>query len=101
MALINITEYDALAVNKVGGPIQAGQEPAIAIQSVTYNASAQSAAFNKRTRFVRISCNAEAYLVFGENPTATATTGTNVQADTPEFFGVVGGQIVAAYDGTT
>lgn len=104
MANMYISEYKSLAINNVGGAIQAGQEPAIAEQVVAFGAATSSAAFNAETKFVRISCDAEAFLLFGETATATATaanTGKNVQADTPEFFGVVGGHVVSAYDGTS
>ena len=100
MAIIYISEYKNLARDESGQVIQAGQEPALATQAVTFTTSVASAAFNSLTRFVRISCNANANLSFGLAPTATATT-MEVQADTPEFFGVIAGQKVAAYDGSS
>ncbi|NIT58414.1 MAG: hypothetical protein GWN00_19960 [Aliifodinibius sp.] len=102
MATMYIREYKYLTRDEGGNVIQAGQEDGFAAgQSVTFTTSAQSAAFQDTTRFVRISCDAEAFLDFGSNPTAATTDGINVQADTPEFFGVQPGQKVAAYDGTS
>lgn len=100
MASMYIQEYRDIAKDEAGFVVQAGKEPAIATQKVTYTSSTASAAFHQDTRFVRITCDAEAHLAFGVAPTATANS-MNMQADTPEFFGVVGGQKVAAYDGTT
>jgi len=96
MAIMLISEYEDLAVDGRGNVVQAGQEPAIAEQNITFTVSTASAAFNERTRFVRISCDTEAFLKFGASPTAVTAQGVNVQADTPEFFGVVKGQKVAA-----
>jgi len=97
MATMFISEYESLAINGTGGAIQAGQEPALEEQQITYSTEAKSTAFNTKTKFVRISCDTEAYLLFGEGVTVTVSnSGKQVQADTPEFFGVVGGHVVSA-----
>lgn len=102
MATMYIREYTHICRDKNGNIIQAGLEDGNATgQTVTYTTSAQSAVFQDDTWLVRISCDAEAFLDFGANPTATAADGVNVQADTPEFFGVHPGQKVAAYDGSS
>jgi hypothetical protein len=100
MAVAYIQEYEKLAVDGSGFTIQAGKEPALASQAVIFTTSVASAAFQERTRFIRVSCNANANLAFGLAPTATATS-MEVQADTPEFFGVIQGQKVAIYDGSS
>lgn len=102
MATMYIREYSYLLRDEAGNVVQAGFEDGFrTAQAVTYTTSTQSAAFQDTTRFVRITCDAEAFLDFGTNPTAVTGDAINVQADTPEFFGVVPGQIVAAYDGTS
>lgn len=102
MATMYIREYKHLCRDKTGRVIQAGLEDGTATgQTVTYTTSTASAAFGADTCLVRITCDAEAFLDFGAAPTAAAADGVNVQADTPEFFGVVPGQKVAAYDGTS
>ena len=58
----------------------------------------------ERGRFVRVKADADAHLVFGENPTATVSS-TPIEANVAEYFGV---EIVrnrnikiAAYDGSS
>jgi hypothetical protein len=100
MATMYIREYNYICRDIGGNAIQAGLEDGNRTgQAVTFTTSTQSAAFQSDTVMVRISCDAEAFLNFGANPTATAANAVNVQADTPEFFGVVPGQKVAAYNG--
>lgn len=57
--------------------------------------SAQSAAFQAGTRFVRIVATTDVYLAFGSNPTATST-GILLPAGVVEVFPVNGGEKVAA-----
>lgn len=102
MANAYIREYRYLCGDDNGKIIQAGHEDGYtAGQTFAFTSSTQSAAFQSTTRFVRITADAEAFLDFGTNPTAAATDGIQIQADTPEFFGVVPGQKVAFYDGVT
>jgi len=102
MATAYIREYRFICRDEGGNVIQAGLEDGYTTgQTVSYTTSTQSAAFQDTTRFVRISCDAEAFLDFGPNPTAATTDGVNVQLDTPEFFGVQPGQKVAVYDGSS
>jgi len=69
-------------------------------QAVTFTTSTQSAAFGDATELIRVIADADVYLAFGANPTATAT-GIRVPANTVEYFGVYSGQKVACYDGTS
>lgn len=101
MAIMYITEYEDLARDNRDSTIQAGQEPGSAEQAITYTTTVASAAFNPSTRFVRIKCNAAAFLEFGVAPTATTANSTHVSANIPEFFGVKPGHKVAAYDGSS
>lgn len=101
MATFYLREYRYLSGDKGGKHIQAGHEDGYTTdQTDTFAASTQSNAFQNDTEFVRITCDASAFIKFGDNPTATAT-GVQVQANTPEFFGVTPGQKAAFYDGTT
>ncbi len=101
-ATCKISEYTLLVEDDAGRIVSAAREPAIATQSVTYTTSAQSVAFNSRTDFIRIVCDAKAHFKFGANPTATATD-PYVPADIAEYFGIPdsGTWEVAFYDGSS
>lgn len=72
-------------------------EPAIATQKVTFTTtSTQISALQSSTRFVRIICTAKAHFLFGTNPTAD-TDDAWVAADTPEYFGILGSNILVAF----
>ena len=98
MAVLYISEYDNVATDN-RGMVQAGQEPAIATQTVAIGVAAQSAAFNARTRFVRIHTDAICSVAFGANPTAT-TSSARMAANQTEFFGVVPGHKVSVISNT-
>lgn len=100
MATLLIQEYARLAPDVNSHRIQAGEEPAETSQSVTYTTSTQSAAFGASTKLIRVIADADVHLAFGTSPTATAAS-MRVTADTAEYFGVVPGHKVAAYDGTS
>lgn len=71
-----------------------------ATQSVTYTASTQSVALGDNTSLIRVIADADVFLAFGANPTATAVA-VRVPANTVEYFAVQPGIEVACYDGTT
>lgn len=97
MSTMYISEYTNLAFDERGNVIQAGLEPSEAIQQITFTAtSGASAAFGANTRFIRVSCDASAFLKFGVAPTSVTATDLPVQSNTPEFFGVKSGQKIAA-----
>lgn len=98
---LDISEYDALAVDVNGHVIAAGVEPPVVEQApVTIGVSStQSAAFNERTRFVRLHCDVACRVAFGVNPTASATS-KRMAAGQTEFFGVRPGQRVAVIQAT-
>ena len=99
MAKAIITEY-ASAYQQHGTALPLGQEPAVAVQAVTYTTATQSAAFGSQTRLVRIIADADANVLFGANPTADADD-TRLEANQAEYFGVRAGQKVSVYDGTS
>lgn len=81
MAVVYISEYADLRY-------LSGYEPAIATQTVAIGgASAQSAAFNENTNFVRVHTDAICSVLFGTNPTATATS-PRMAAGQTEYFAV-------------
>ena len=97
MANIYISEFANLA--RQSGA-QVGSCPPVAEQKVAYTTSTASAAFATRTTFVRLLADADAHVKFAASPTATAAN-MLLKADVDYFFGVIAGQKVAAYDGTT
>ncbi len=95
MADVTISEYSHLARDAAGNVLPAGLEPALAEQKVTIaGTSAQSAAFNANTTFVRVYAEGACSIAFGTNPTAD-TTLKQMAAGQSEFFGVVGGHKLA------
>lgn len=89
MSTLYIQEYESIARNPGGLLVPVGLEPAMASQTVAMDlvTSAQSAAFNSATNFVRVVASADCRIVFGEDPTADADA-MPLKADTPEYFGV-------------
>lgn len=83
-----IQEYVRTPIGRTGQSLPAGEEPAIASQVIAVSgASAQSAALNAKTTFVRIHTSEICSLKFGVNPTAT-TNDMRLPANATEFFGV-------------
>lgn len=88
MPKLYITEYQSLAKDRSGNFIAAGMEPAVTVQTVTFaSSSAQSAAFDETTQFVRIQSDATCQVRFGSDPDA-ALGGSRMIANGTEFFGV-------------
>lgn len=100
MAKAHIQEYRELSEDGFGYRVPVGKEPAAATQAVTYTTATQSAAFGSSTTFIRVIADADAYLAFGDNPTAD-NDGMYLPVDTAEYFGVVPGTKVSVYDGTS
>lgn len=94
MATLYITEYVRTGLTPRVS-VLAGEEPAIATQTVSIGASsAQSSAFNAETRFVRLNTDAACSILFGTNPTATASK-TRMAANSTEYFAVLPGMKLA------
>lgn len=73
MATLFINEY--ADVGRINGAIQAPKEPYLATQTVGIaGSSAQSSAFNAKTRMVALSTDVVCSVAFGANPTALATS---------------------------
>lgn len=88
MPRLSIREYEHIsAVTR--GIVPVGEEPAVANQTLTIaGASAPSAAFNIRTRFVRIHTDVNCSLDWGTSPVAIAGLCDMVAGQT-EYFGIV------------
>lgn len=97
MANAYVTEYAELSRDIFGTGIAAGHEPSIRCQKVAFTGTAaSSAAFNARTKFIRVQVDAIAHFkVDALGATTAATTDdTRLVAGSAEFFGVeAGGKI--------
>jgi hypothetical protein len=92
MSKLYISEY--ARVTQASGPgtavLQAPEEPPIATQVVDFTSGAtQSAAFNAKTRFLRIHTDAICSVRFAANPTATVND-ARLAAGQTELRGVPG-----------
>lgn len=96
MAILYIQEYERIAGDQDGHLVQAGFEPALASQAVTFSTTTASAAFNAKTKFVRLYSDTACFVKFGASPSATTATDMPLAANMPEFFAVVNGHKVAA-----
>jgi hypothetical protein len=68
------------------------QQPPLAEQTITVSSSsAQSAAFQPNTIYVRITCDVSVSIKFGTNPTATVSTAL-LSSGLIEYYLVPGGQ---------
>jgi len=95
-----ISEYHRSGIALNGQTLAAGEEPSIATQKITISgASAQSAAFNANTKFIRVHTSEICSITFGSNPTATVAHARLVAGQT-EYFSVFAGQKVAVITNT-
>jgi hypothetical protein len=88
MAKLTIEEYADQAFDRRGQPVAAGLQPSLGSQQVDFTAGVTaSAAFNAKTRFVRLHTDAIAAYAFGNAPVAVIT-GPRMTAGQTEYFGV-------------
>ncbi len=105
---VTIREYENMAVDARGYPVQVGQEPALAVQTkLTDGTSDPFTAFNALTKFILVKTDGIVSIAFGTSggSTPTAVVKTNagncrLAADESLFFGVHPGQIMAAITDT-
>lgn len=98
---LDITEYDNMPRDGSGASIPTGLEPALVNQQVAISGvSAQSAALNSSTRFVRLHTDVACRVAFGSNPTA-AGTDRRMAAGQTEYIGVRAGGLRIAVISTT
>lgn len=103
MASLYVSEYKNLAQGANGYIVQAGQEPALAVQKLAIGAgSVASASFNAEASFVMVHTDAICHVAFGSakdsDPTATSSY-TRMAAGETRFFGVVPGARLAVIQG--
>ena len=90
MAKIYITELANITASDSGASMPVAALPGLAEQVVAVgSASAQSAAFNAATKFIRVVSDVPANIEVGLNPVATINT-LYLAAGVPEYFGVHG-----------
>lgn len=91
MAVVYITEFAGLMPSPPGGQGQIPMEPPLAEQTVAVGVEAKSAAFNAKTRLIRIHTDAICSVLIDTNPTATTAKG-RLAANQTEYRGVpIGG----------
>ena len=101
MAKLYITELELNSQDPSGeGLWIPNLSQVIAHQVVDFTTSTKSEAFNKRTSFIRLLSDGRAHVKVDSDPTATDQH-TRLPANSPEHFGVKGGDKIAAYDGTS
>lgn len=89
MSRMFISEYEKMTEVSGGFRQAVGEEPSIAEQVVTFTGTAGvSAAFNVKTKFVRIEVDGIGNLLFGLAPTAVAGASKRLAAGQTEYFGV-------------
>lgn len=88
-ATCNVTEF----AERPPVTYQAAYAPALAYANITYTTtSVQSPVFQANTVLVRIVCDADAWVIFGTNPTATLAT-MYLPAKAVEYFTVQPGNV--------
>lgn len=96
MSSLWITELRTMPIDSNGKTVDVASLPSITTQKVTISGtSAQSAALNADTKFVRLLADANCCVLAAADPTAT-TSNLPLTADAPEYFGVIAGQKIAA-----
>ena len=100
MANLHILEFDKLEKDAKGNVVPIPRMPPVTDQRVVFTSAALSAAFQSKTKFVRLIADAACYVKFGSGPTA-AETNSYIAANVAEYFSVISGQKVSAYDGST
>lgn len=89
MAVAYIAEFTDVASFGNGACIAV--MPPIAEQTVAIGAEADSAAFNSRTRFIRVQCDAICSIAIGTSPTASTST-LRLPAESVEYFAIPKGE---------
>lgn len=99
MAVLYITEYAQFPVIQ-GSVVQAPDDPPLADQTVAIGGTtAQSSAFNAKTRVIRIHTDAICSVLVGSNPTATTGKG-RMAANQTEYRSVKPGHKIAVISNT-
>jgi hypothetical protein len=95
MSNLIVTEYDGVVQSAGDAAVQVPGN-IVASQAIAIGAgSAQSAAFNARTRFVLMFAEAKCCVAFGSSPTATATAQLAIGAEQIAYQSVTPGHKLA------
>lgn len=98
MSIVSVTQFSAVGVVS-NGSLMCPQAPFVATEDINASTvSAQSAAFDGQTRFVRVVSDANVRVRFGSDPTAVVTD-MPIRANSPEFVAVVPGDKIAVIEG--
>lgn len=100
MATAKISEYEEMPIDTSGDTVPIPREPAVATQNISFTTNTVSAAFNTKTKFIRVIADAKAHFDIGATAAATAAS-PYLAADVAECFGVRRGDVIAFYDGAS
>lgn len=100
MATMLISEFNAIGQG-AGTDIQIAHEPAVAHQSVTYTTATASAAFNAKTRFIKMYPSADCYVRFSTAGSAATTAHEFLKGTTDHWRAVEPTFKVNIYDGSS
>jgi len=99
MSTLGFTVWDDAQQTAIGQPVQEGtiSYTSSSVQGdVIVSADAGSA--SKRLKRVRIICDADSWVTWGENPTASSSDGRFLGASNPEYFGITAGHRIAVIE---
>lgn len=87
MAVLYIAEFTDLPVFQ-GNSVPAPRMPPVAEQTVAIGAETDSAAFNAKTRVIRVHADAICSIVIGTGNPAATTSNMRLAANSTEYFSV-------------
>lgn len=90
MATLYISEHPQMSIHQ-GNNGSCVDEPAVAEQTLAIGVAVQSAAFNAKTRIVRLHPDATCSVKFGDSPTAT-TSNKRLAGNSTHYVAVRPGQ---------
>ena len=100
MANAYIAEFQSLAQDAQGTRLPIAPLAPLTEQIIAYTSAAASAAFDERTKYIRVIADAVAHFAVGEAPVATGND-PYMAADVAEYFAVKGTHKMSFYDGIT
>lgn len=104
MAIINITQYERMAVDSRGNSVPVGENPPISTQALTYTVAAESVVFDKKCKFIRLLSNENAYFLVSDDSTAATVSSQKIESNVAEYFGIAAlnaDVTLSVYDGVS
>lgn len=93
--VLNIVEYATVSVIEGGRVVEIAEEPPLFTQNITIQSSALlSAAFQAKTRIVRLKAGAACSVLFGTSTAVAAATDGRLDQGDIEFRGVPRGGVI-------